>query len=205
MFGVSDSGWVAIGTLVLACGTFGLAAVSAFGVKATFTDVSASLRPILVDVPVGLSIQDAGLTGVPPGSPGGGASDPWDIVLSSETGHVSVPLRNVGPGVAWVVWVRFDAVGGDDWTKGWPTAFGLPPGEVVRANGTLPASTTRAFLVSVAYNDITPHGRNWLTTLFVLRDRTTGEWNVESIELVDRSGAWRSATWHTRPKSEETA
>ena len=199
MFGVSDNGWVAIGTLSLALVTVAVGVVSAIGVRATFAEVAGSLRPLLAEVPIGHPVGGGpAVTGIP----GRGRNLPsaWEVVVETAPAmQVSVPFRNVGPGAAVIDSVEFVADTNESApASGWASARILPPREAARANGGLTEGARDRLWVTVTYRDV--RGKQPASTRLFLHRQEGDSWAVVGVAADTPSGNWvtSGATWWGR-------
>jgi hypothetical protein len=176
--------WVAIGTLALAAVTLILALISAAQVRTSRRALQASLRPLLVDVPLG------------------GDQDAEVDITSDEKGLVEVEmrLRNAGTGLALIVggprlrWAAFPS----GWT-GVSQQLVVVAGEPVRltfrrAFGNAQSAhdavgAAQAFSAEVEYTDV--NGKQWTrTTAYVIShpdEDSLVDMFVDRVELFDRS------------------
>jgi hypothetical protein len=135
--------------------------VAAEGVAATrenveiaTRDLETAIRPVLADVPRGEFIRDVMGLGQPVGWTEDLAAITIAVYPDRPGAHCSVPMRNVGTGVAVLVETRAQMDADLSWHSGDVSVRLLPPGEIVRLSFQLPATPTDHLEVRACYTDI---------------------------------------------------
>lgn len=221
---------IAYTTLGLAVATFLLAAfagwlawltrraieISRESLRVAQAELLGTLRPLLVAVPVGRFLQteeihyrerDVGVDHVGHVTDRGRIHSEQAADPRRQDRHVlSIPLRNVGPGVA-VMYVPLPAyrrAHDTAWYQGRPTMGVVPSGEIVRLNFIV-GTEDHAILVEAAYRDVA--GEQFTkTSLWVTREPPGREWSVRGYALYankqERPFLWSGEGWDSTGREE---
>jgi hypothetical protein len=213
-FGAWDA-WVAIGTLLLAAGTFYMAAGTKRLARLTENEVravedqaraagahlqiaqealEASIRPTLVDVPP---------TG--PTSPERIQYEGWGTDVDRAAAHIeqtsdylycSVPLRNVGAGLALVEGVTLRWAANDVPWRGNSSLLAVPVGDQTRVLFSVPARRPEfsraveavqeagSFTIEASYTDASGRPQPPVRLLFVRNE--AGGWATNQVLFIER-------------------
>lgn len=208
-----DAG-VAIGTLALAVSTLRLAQetrqlsrytrdevvaaeaqarAAASQAETARLQLESASRPVLVDVRIDPSAGDEGVSYV--GLHRAVNSSTVDVIATADYLHVSIPIRNVGVGIAFVDRARLRSY--DVEWEGRASATVVPPGETARISFSIPHRATRyadfhaqieqsgALELEIDYSDAS--GRPQPQTRLAYARTDLQGWVIERVVLL---GAW---------------
>ncbi len=179
--------WTAAGTLLVAVRTGALAVATFVVASRTREALRATIRPVLVDVPM-----DA------PGSARVTHADGLELLVETDSVHVlakekyvfcSLPLRNVGPGVAVISGLGLRE---PSWS-GNASRMIVPPGEATRFSFSVPRDRPELsegigsmlggrFILEARYADA-EGGQDTITRAFVVRGED-GSYRVRQVALL---------------------
>jgi hypothetical protein len=150
------------------------------GVDVARRELEGTIRPILADVPLGLfreSVRGPVPLGMEP-------TDPASIEIRRQASVetvCTVPMRNVGTGVAVLESVTAQVDNDQTDRSGEAQARLIPPGEIVRLSFHVPIPPEDQFWVRAPYTDIA-NGQLTRTKLYVRREDGEG-WRVRGTAL----------------------
>jgi hypothetical protein len=144
-------------------------------------DLETTIRPVLADVPLGEFFQPIH----PQSSRDTRVQDRARIEVTPNTGQAgstcSVPIRNVGAGVAILGDVRAQLPPDTNWYEGQPSVRILPPEGIVRVLFRLAAIPEDQFLVEARYKDVA--GGQPTRTRLKVRRVSDNEWQAVGAAL----------------------
>jgi hypothetical protein len=143
----SSDAWVAGGTLALAAVTLVLACVAGWQAWLSRKALQASLRPVLVEVPIGIFVEDEKINENTRAFGDAGAVDIWpgeDGVLEIRT-----PFRNTGAAIALVKSLKLGWAEAQSW-RATASHTAVPAGETTIVTVTVPFEAQDAAIAATA-------------------------------------------------------
>ncbi len=194
MLATAWEAWVGIGTLALAVVTLVLVCVAAYQAWLTRRAWQSQLQPVLVDVPVGVFVQDEQVGDNVRRYEDAGEVDVWP----GEDGRleITVPMRNAGAGLALITAVELDWRHAMSW-QGAALHTAIPAGEQTRVTFQVPFADQASAIaaiegiqrdelgVTIVYTDVRGQQRG-RTRLWVMKhsdEEASIEYLVDRIEL----------------------